>query len=65
MGVTKPNKIKDFNSVCRNNSMWQIRSNPRKAWSDKKSVHENLALQEQREKIADHKYSVRDKLSSV
>lgn len=65
MGVTKPNKIKGFNSVCRNNSMWQIRSNPRKSWSDKKSVHENLALQEQREKIADHKYSVRDKLSSV
>lgn len=42
MGVTKPNMIKGFNSVCRNNSMWQIRCNPRKAWSDKKSVSENL-----------------------
>lgn len=42
MGVTKPNMIKGFNSVCRNNSMWQIRCNLRKAWSDKKSVSENL-----------------------
>lgn len=43
IGVTKPNMIKGFNSVRRNKSMWQIRCNPRKAWSDKKSVHENLA----------------------
>lgn len=50
MGVTKPNKIKGFNSVCRNNSMWQIRCNPRKTQSDKKSVHDNLALIEQWEK---------------
>lgn len=42
MGVTKPNMIKGFNSVCRN-SVWQIRCNPRKALSDKKSVHEDLA----------------------